>query len=150
MVLSKLKDIIQDLYQVMVQVSTYDEMGRPSRDVLQKELTTLSQSLQNLHNQTTSDPLPEIPFELLDYVENGRNPDIYTREFVEMVRRANQNLAGKERAFANFRDTLAGEMERAMPELREDIGRVLEATGGSRREEGRNGMGTSGETDAKA
>lgn len=134
----------------MVQVSTYDEMGRSSRDVLQKELTTLSQSLQNLHHQTTSDPLPEIPFELLDYVENGRNPDIYTREFVEMVRRANQNLAGKERAFAKFRDTLAGEMERAMPELREDVGRVLEATGGSRREDGRNGTAGTGEQDVKS
>jgi mediator of RNA polymerase II transcription subunit 10 len=34
----QLKDVIQDLYQVMVQVSTYDSMGRPSKDVLSNEL----------------------------------------------------------------------------------------------------------------
>ncbi|KAL2213303.1 hypothetical protein CC79DRAFT_1327166 [Sarocladium strictum] len=114
----------------MVQVSAYDAMGRPSRDVLQTELTTLSSSLKELHDVSSVETLPEIPPELIGYVENGRNPDIYTREFVETVRRGNQLVAGKENAFAAFRDVLAGEMERAMPELREDVGRVLEATGG--------------------
>lgn len=34
----QLKDIIQDLYQIMVQVSTYDSMGRASKDVLSNEV----------------------------------------------------------------------------------------------------------------
>lgn len=34
------------------------------------------------------------------------------------------------RAFGDFRDVLAGEMASAMPELRGDVERVLEATGG--------------------
>lgn len=34
----QLKDIIQDFYQIMVQVSTYDAMGRSSRDVLINEV----------------------------------------------------------------------------------------------------------------
>ena len=35
-------------------------------------------------------------------------------------------------AFGSFRDVLATEMVRAMPELREDVARVLEETGGRR------------------
>ena len=35
-------------------------------------------------------------------------------------------------AFGSFRDVLAQEMAKACPELREDIGRVLDATGGRR------------------
>jgi mediator of RNA polymerase II transcription subunit 10 len=65
-------------------------------------------------------------------VDNGRNPDIYTREFVELARRGNQLMKGKMAAYADFRDVLAGEMGRALPEISEDVGRVLEATGGSR------------------
>ncbi|KAF5021614.1 hypothetical protein F66182_6342, partial [Fusarium sp. NRRL 66182] len=34
----QLKDIIQDLYQIMVQVSTYDSVGRSSREVLTNEM----------------------------------------------------------------------------------------------------------------
>jgi mediator of RNA polymerase II transcription subunit 10 len=72
-----------------------------------------------------------VPPELIQYVEDGRNPDIYTREFVELVRRGNQLMRGKERAFAAFRDVLADQINAAMPELRDDVARVLEATGGS-------------------
>ncbi len=64
----------------------------------------------------------------MQYVDNGRNPDVYTREFVELVRRGNQLMRGKQTAFASFRDVLAGEIENAMPELRDDAARVLAAT----------------------
>ncbi|KAM0482307.1 hypothetical protein ACHAPX_002823 [Trichoderma viride] len=128
----QLKDVIQDFYRVMVQVSTYDSMGVSSKEVLSKEIKSISTSLQNVH-VAASPPhlLPSVPPELLEYVENGRNPDIYTREFVELVRRGNQLMRGKQTAFASFRDVLAEQMSSAMPELREDVAKVLEATGGN-------------------
>ncbi|KAI1476019.1 hypothetical protein K445DRAFT_7405 [Daldinia sp. EC12] len=151
----QLKDTIQTLTNVLVQVTNYDSSSaapggpttpslsssssppstststttRPSRDVIAAELRTLSANLQAIHSRAT-DPLlpslPHVPPELVEYVENGRNPDIYTREFVEAVRRGNQLMRGKQRAFASFRDVLAHEMDRAMPELRGDVARVLE------------------------
>ena len=39
-------------------------------------------------------------------------------------------MRGKVNAFGTFRDVLAEQMSAAMPELREDITRVVEATGG--------------------
>jgi mediator of RNA polymerase II transcription subunit 10 len=88
-------------------------------------------------HSTASNPnfaLPAVPPELLQYVDNGRNPDIYTREFVELARKGNQLMKGKQEAFASFRDVLAGEMGKALPELREDVGRVLDETGGVKEE----------------
>lgn len=38
-------------------------------------------------------------------------------------------MRGKMGAFETFRDVLAGEMSSAMPELKGDVDRVLEATG---------------------
>jgi mediator of RNA polymerase II transcription subunit 10 len=123
----------------MVQVSTYDTAGRPSRDVLAAELNTLSTSLRAVHTTASRSlnpsaspraSLPSVPDLLIRYVENGRNPDIYTREFVELVRRLNQLARGKELAFVHFRDVLAREMASAMPELRADVERVIECTGG--------------------
>lgn len=72
-----------------------------------------------------------IPPELIQYVDAGRNPDIYTREFVELARRGNQLMRGKQAAFAAFRDTLAEEMARGLPELTDDVARVVAATGGN-------------------
>jgi mediator of RNA polymerase II transcription subunit 10 len=71
-----------------------------------------------------------IPPELVQYVDNGRNPDIYTREFVELCRKSNQQLKGKMNAFADFRDVLAEKMGKALPELREDVRASVKMTGG--------------------
>lgn len=94
---------------------------------------TLSNSLQSLHTAAAPpNVLPSVPPELLEYVENGRNPDIYTREFVELVRRGNQLMRGKSNSFGAFRDVLAKNMAKANPELRDDVIKVLEATGSSK------------------
>jgi mediator of RNA polymerase II transcription subunit 10 len=72
-----------------------------------------------------------IPREILVYVQEGRNPDIYTREFVEVIMRQNQKLKGKSDAFATFRDILAREWAAAAPDLKPQIREVVHSTGGS-------------------
>lgn len=71
-----------------------------------------------------------LPPEVISYVESSRNPDIYTREFVELVQKLNQQLKGRSQAYADFRDVLAREMMSALPECRNDVRRVVESTGG--------------------
>ncbi|KAA8568750.1 hypothetical protein EYC84_007744 [Monilinia fructicola] len=129
----------------MVQVHNYDNVGRPSRDILEKSLLQLSNSLQLINRSTIpagpptgnthidrvagkGTNLASVPTEILHYVDNGRNPDIYTREFVELARKNNQLMRGKMQAFGSFRDVIAGEMEKVFPELGEDIKMVVEAT----------------------
>jgi mediator of RNA polymerase II transcription subunit 10 len=63
-------------------------------------------------------------------VENSRNPDIYTREFVELVMRYNQQQKGRSDAYAQFRDILGREMASAIPEIREDVKKIVESSGG--------------------
>ncbi|CAD0090443.1 unnamed protein product [Aureobasidium vineae] len=82
-------------------------------------------------SQTTEAMTFEIlPPEVIEYVERSRNPDIYTREFVELVQRLNQQLKGRSQAFADFRDILAREMAGALPDCKQDITMVVESTGG--------------------
>lgn len=57
-------------------------------------------------------------------------------------------MRGKQSAFASFRDVLAEQMSSAMPELRDDVAKVLEATGGDPKiatggTAGQSGSGTS-------
>ncbi|KAG0683342.1 RNA polymerase II mediator complex subunit [Pichia californica] len=62
-----------------------------------------------------------IPTDLLNYIQDGRNPDIYTREFVEVVRKINQYLNGKSLAFEKFRDILAASIKQEFPELTSEV-----------------------------
>lgn len=106
----------------------------PTREVLAAQLTQLSSALKSIHTLAAeagiANSLSEVPRELITYVDGGRNPDIYTREFVELVRRENQLVKGKMDAFASFRDVLAREIATANPELKEDVARVVVGTGG--------------------
>jgi hypothetical protein len=84
------------------------------------------------HQTTPSNPrryqLPLIPPEVVSYVDSGRNPDIYTREFVELVQKGNKTMKAKSEAFSSFRDVLAEEMASAMPEIKGEIEKVMKST----------------------
>ena len=74
-----------------------------------------------------------IPPEVMSYVENSRNPDIFTREFVETVQRMNQMLYGRVDAYRALQEQLALHVSSAIPELKEDVTSVVESTGGKMR-----------------
>ena len=72
----------------------------------------------------------DIPPEVISYVENSRNPDIFTREFVETVQRMNQMLNGRVDAYRLLQQQLARQISSAIPELKDDVASVVESTGG--------------------
>lgn len=72
----------------------------------------------------------DIPPEVTQYVESARNPDIFTREFVETVQRMNQLLKGRQDAYRLLQETLARDFIQGVPDLRDDITKVVEVTGG--------------------
>ncbi|KAL5001512.1 mediator of RNA polymerase II transcription subunit 10 [Aspergillus recurvatus] len=152
---AELKDIIQHLFEIQSAVHGY--LGSETQQELVRKIKNLTAALQTLSIHTRDDPAASsnttpnqaqstntndpalhsiaLPPEIIDYVDAARNPDIYTREFVELVQRGNQDLKGKKEAFADFRDVLAREMRSAMPEVRGEIDRVIQATGGEKERE---------------
>lgn len=122
-----LKHLVQSLYNLTVQ--SYDHQGPLTTEAMKREITALITHLQSLSATASTLPI-SIPPEVIQYIEQGRNPDIYTREFVELVQKWNQKIKGKQEAFAQFRDVLAEEIGSAMPEVRGEVRRVMQATGG--------------------
>ena len=92
--------------------------------ILNSGRTQLSTSLSAL--SLASESLPtNLPPEIIEYIDQGRNPDIYNRELVEAVQRNNQYLKGKSEAFAGFRDMLAEEIVKAKPDAEAEVWSVL-------------------------
>jgi len=56
---------------------------------------------------------------------------------VELARKGNQLMKGKMDAFSSFRNILANEMGITMPEIRDDVVKVVLATGGKEEVVGR-------------
>lgn len=92
------------------------------RTSLVQNLLKLSRSAPSVH--------VDIPPEVLSYVEGSRNPDIFTREFVETVQRMNQMLKGRSDGYRFLQETLARDIIEGIPDLKDDVANILEATGG--------------------
>ncbi|GAM88838.1 hypothetical protein ANO11243_068720 [Dothideomycetidae sp. 11243] len=124
----QLKEIINRLHFLLIE--THDYHGPNTAQTMTDEIKGLIRALATLVQ--TARRLPTaLPAEVIsDFVEKSRNPDIYTREFVEHVQKLNQQLSGRSQAYADFRDALAREIVGAVPELRGEVGRVLEGSGG--------------------
>jgi mediator of RNA polymerase II transcription subunit 10 len=122
-----LRNIISDLYYILVKA--HDYKGTHAKEDLTDKITTLISNLQELTR--TSRRLPTtVPIDLIQYVEDKRNPDVYKRQIVELVMQYNQLQKGRAQAFADFRDILGKEMMSAIPDIRDDVRMVLEASGG--------------------
>ncbi|KAG9626386.1 mediator of RNA polymerase II transcription subunit 10, partial [Aureobasidium melanogenum] len=123
----QLKAVIDNLYMLICQAHEF--RGSQTTEAMTFEIKRLIQNLLSLCQ--TARVLPtSLPPEVIEYVERSRNPDIYTREFVELVQKLNQQLKGRSQAFADFRDILAREMAGALPDCKQDITIVVESTGG--------------------
>ncbi|QIW96050.1 hypothetical protein AMS68_001568 [Peltaster fructicola] len=122
---TQLKLIISNLYHLMVQ--THDYEGPSTQQAMTAEIKRFVRALIDLTRagQQTS---VTVPIDLIDFVEKARNPDIYTRQFVEEAMRLNQELKGRTEAFAEFRDILGQEMMSAIPDIKEQIRHIMLAT----------------------
>ncbi|CAN9273647.1 unnamed protein product [Alternaria alternata] len=124
---AQLKDIVQNLYNLIVQA--YDHHGSKTQEAMKREIQSLIQNLVKLARTAPSVNI-NIPPEVMSYVENSRNPDIFTREFVETVQRMNQMLYGRVDAYSALQEQLALHVSSAIPELKDDVNSVVESTGG--------------------
>ncbi|KAM3418533.1 Mediator of RNA polymerase II transcription subunit 10 [Cercospora zeina] len=122
----ELRAIITNLYMVLCQAHEYQ--GSHTNQALQREMKDLLQNLKNLSQKAQLLPT-HLPKELIDYVEAARNPDIFTREFVEIVMRFNQEQKGRIEAYGAFHDILAQTIIVGIPDMAEDVRKVAAASG---------------------
>ncbi|CCC71331.1 hypothetical protein NCAS_0H00210 [Naumovozyma castellii] len=114
-------------------VSVYDFPGTP--EGTQGMVTNLKRNVDRLAklNQRSNDPRSQlnninVPFEVVQYIEDGRNPDIYTREFVEAIRRSNQYQRAKMHGLKQLRDSLAEKIIEEFPDMEGNVKDILKRT----------------------
>ena len=97
---------------------------------LQKTLTDIGQSLAKIHDKASdpNNPLQNVRIapEVIDYVEDGRNPDIFTRDFVDLVLRGNAVFNGKREAFRNFSQVFAKALSDNFDGMDDEIDMIMD------------------------
>lgn len=128
------KDVLNRLTDAFFELGIYvhDFQGTEgSREGMAIKVNATIDDLKQL-TAPHSKPLDNvpIPLDVLQYIEDGRNPDVYTREFVEATRKSNQYLRGKMVAMRELRDVLGQKISAEFPELGSAVIGVIQRTNG--------------------
>lgn len=88
---NQLRQTIETLVEISLLV--HDTTGsQENKEGLIEQMDTLVKEFQRLKEIKCD---KQIPIDVIDYIDQGRNPDVYTREFVELLLKQNQFITGK-------------------------------------------------------
>jgi mediator of RNA polymerase II transcription subunit 10 len=100
------------LHQLHCSVSTFT---MPSQLLLLERLNGLASELEVMHKAAENCHV-QIPLEVVSFIDEGRNPDEYTRNLLNSCVQRNQVSRGKVDAFKALRKHLLEEAEDAFPD----------------------------------
>ncbi|KAI8989521.1 mediator complex, subunit Med10 [Pilobolus umbonatus] len=110
---NQLNDLLQNLFELSVIVYDFQSAGN---NRVWKKINNIIEHYKEI--EQLKDGLEEyIPEEVINYVEQGRNPDIFTQKFVERTATENQFTNGKIKAVDEFKQLLTKEFSQSFPDL---------------------------------
>lgn len=123
---AQLQALIESFIELGVLV--HDNQGTPqSQTALIHKTNQLVSQLSGLSASPFTHQYP-VPVDVINYIEGGRNPDIYTREFVEVTAKSNARLKGKMIGFRKLADVLGEKLGQEFPRLTGEIDNLRKRT----------------------
>ncbi|VDM27005.1 unnamed protein product [Toxocara canis] len=86
-----------------------------SQEPLNQKIHTLISGLRELDHLKNQFMDVKIPLELLEYLDQGKNPQLYTKECLERTLNKNKEVNGKIEIYKKFRAVLLKELGEEMP-----------------------------------
>jgi len=86
-----------------------------SQEPLNQKLHTMVYGLQELDQLKNQFADVRVPIELLDYLDQGKNPQLYTRELLERTKQKNKEVNGKTEIYKKFQACLLSQLHEEMP-----------------------------------
>ncbi|CAI2342298.1 unnamed protein product [Caenorhabditis sp. 36 PRJEB53466] len=87
------------------------------QDTLNGRIYTLVHGLQDLDRMKGTFSDKKVPLELLQYLDDGKNPLLYSKHCMEKTLEKNKTVNGKIEIYKKFRAHLIKEFSEEMPEL---------------------------------
>lgn len=120
-VVTTLERLLWKIQEMEATVKLYPANGA---ELIEDRLYKFLEDLRSL--KQLSEPMSNrIPIDLLRYVDEGGNPDLYTKEMFKAAVRDNQLVKGKVTAVKSLYDSILTEVEALNPDATEDYKRMM-------------------------
>lgn len=75
-------------------------------------MVTGLQEIDKLKNQVKD---VHVPFEVFDYIDQGKNPQLYTKDCIDKALMKNEEVKGKIDAYRKFKTNMLVELQKTFP-----------------------------------
>lgn len=108
----QLELFIENTRQLGIIVSDFQPQGQ---NVLNQKLHTMVTGLQEIDKLKTQMGDIQVPLEVFDYIDQGKNPNLYTKDCLEKALAKNEQVKGKIDNFKKFKAALLVELDKVFP-----------------------------------
>jgi len=103
-----IETLLETIRTAIVVVEDFQPVSQP---VLNSKLNKIVSQLDALESSKDLFDV-DIPLEVFDFIDRGRNPDVFLKECAEQVMERNQATKGKVEALQAFKEALEAELKR--------------------------------------
>jgi len=107
-----LEMFIENVRQMGILVSDFQPTGQT---VLNQKITTLVTEMQEIDKLKHQVQDVHVPMEVFEYIDQGRNPQLYTKDCMEKALVKNEQVKGKIDAYRKFKALLLVELTKEFP-----------------------------------
>jgi mediator of RNA polymerase II transcription subunit 10 len=108
----QLERSIENVRQIQIIVSDFQPQGQPG---LNQKLQQIVKDLQEVEKVGKKVQDIQVPLEVFDYIDSGRNPQLYTKDCMEKAVAKNEEAKGKIDAYRMFKARLMLELSTVFP-----------------------------------
>ncbi|TNM93273.1 mediator of RNA polymerase II transcription subunit 10 [Takifugu rubripes] len=108
-----LEKFIENIRQLGIIVSDFQPS---SQAVLNQKLNFMISGLQDVEKCRQQLHEINVPLEVFEYIDQGRNPQLYTKECLERALARNEQVKGKIDTMTKFKSLLISELSKVFPE----------------------------------
>ncbi|BET01499.1 unnamed protein product [Nesidiocoris tenuis] len=109
---TQLEMFIENVRQIKIIVSDFQPQGQ---NVLNQKIQALVTGLQEVDKLRSQVQDFSVPLEVFDYIDNGRNPSLYTKDCLDKALMKNEQVKGKIDAYRRFKSHLIVELNSVFP-----------------------------------
>ncbi|KFM58995.1 mediator of RNA polymerase II transcription subunit 10-like [Stegodyphus dumicola] len=109
---SYLELFIENVRQLGIIVSDFQPQGQTILNQKIAQMVTYMQEIDKCKNQVQD---IQVPLEVFEYIDQGRNPQLYTKDCMEKALNKNEVVKGKIDSYRRFKSLLLVELSKVFP-----------------------------------
>ncbi|XP_054714858.1 mediator of RNA polymerase II transcription subunit 10-like [Uloborus diversus] len=103
---------IENVRQLGIIVSDFQPQGQT---ILNQKITQMVTYMQEIEKCKSQVQDIQVPLEVFEYIDQGRNPQLYTKDCMEKALNKNEVVKGKIDAYRRFKSLLLVELSKVFP-----------------------------------